>query len=55
MWRRQVAAAVAGKAQNFVPIQIGAESDVVELAGPSILPVETKPLRLPHRRPRFVE
>ena len=26
VWRRQVAAAVAGKAQNFVPIQIGAES-----------------------------
>ena len=27
VWRRQVAAAVAGKGQNFVPIQIGAESD----------------------------
>ncbi|WP_275200912.1 transposase [Bradyrhizobium sp. CSA207] len=27
VWRRQVAAAVAGKARNFVPIQIGAESD----------------------------
>jgi transposase len=26
VWRRQVAAAVAGKAPNFVPIQIGAES-----------------------------
>ncbi|MGY3609324.1 MULTISPECIES: IS66-like element accessory protein TnpA [unclassified Bradyrhizobium] len=27
VWRRQVAAAVAGKAPSFVPIQIGAESD----------------------------
>ena len=26
VWRRQVAAAVAGKAPSFVPIQIGAES-----------------------------
>jgi len=26
VWRRQVAAAVVGKAPNFLPIQIGAES-----------------------------
>jgi transposase len=47
VWRRQVAAAVAGKGQNFVPIQIGAESDG-RRAGASecISPVQTKPLEI---------
>ena len=47
VWRRQVAAAVAGKAQNFVPIQIGAESDGGR-AGESecISPVQMKPLEI---------
>jgi transposase len=47
VWRHQVAAAVAGKAQNFVPIQIGAESDGGR-AGESecILPVQMKPLEI---------
>lgn len=46
VWRRQVAA-VAGKAQNFVPIQIGAESDG-RRAGASecISPVQMKPLEI---------
>jgi transposase len=49
VWRRQVAAAVAGKAQNFVPIQIGAESDGGRAgAGASecISPVQMKPLEI---------
>ncbi|MGY4592802.1 transposase [Bradyrhizobium sp. GM22.5] len=47
VWRRQVAAAVADKAQNFVPIQIGAESDGGR-AGESecISPVQMKPLEI---------
>jgi transposase len=47
VWRRQVAAAVAGKAPNFVPIQIGAESGG-GIAGESerISPVQTKPLEI---------
>jgi transposase len=47
VWRHQVAAAVAGKAQNFVPIQIGAESDGGR-AGESecISPVQMKPLEI---------
>nr|WP_244608725.1 IS66 family insertion sequence element accessory protein TnpB [Bradyrhizobium algeriense] len=47
MWRRQVAAAVAGKPPNFVPIQIGAESGG-GTAGESerISPVQTKPLEI---------
>jgi transposase len=45
--RHQVAAAVAGKAQNFAPIQIGAESDGGR-AGESecISPVQMKPLEI---------
>lgn len=47
VWRRQVAAAVAGKAPNFVPIQIGAESGG-GTAGESecISRVQTKPLEI---------
>ncbi|MGY3582640.1 MULTISPECIES: IS66-like element accessory protein TnpA [Bradyrhizobium] len=47
VWRRQVAAAMAGKAQNFVPIQIGAESDGGR-AGESecISPGKMKPLEI---------
>ena len=47
VWRRQVAAAVAGKAQNFVPIQIGAESDGGRAGGSEcISPVTMKPLEI---------
>ena len=47
VWRRQVAAAVAGKAQNFVPIQIGAESDGGRAgASACISPVQMKPLEI---------
>ncbi|MBR1126617.1 transposase [Bradyrhizobium lablabi] len=35
VWRRQVAAAVAGKAPNFVPIQIGAGESERILAAPT--------------------
>lgn len=47
VWRRQVAAAVAGKAPNFVPIQIGAGSDR-GTAGESgcISPAQMKPLEI---------
>ena len=47
VWRRQVAAAVAGKAPNFVPIQIGAGSDR-GTAGESgcISPTQMKPLEI---------
>ena len=43
VWRRQVAAAVAGTAPNFVPIQIGSGSGG-ETAGES--PAQTKPLEI---------
>lgn len=47
VWRRQVAAAVAGKAQNFVPIQIGAESDGGRASESGcISPVPMKPLEI---------
>jgi transposase len=47
VWRRQVLAAVAGKAQNFVPIQIGAESDGGRAgASECISPVQMKPLEI---------
>ncbi|MDH2348305.1 transposase [Bradyrhizobium sp. SSUT77] len=47
VWRRQVAAVVAGKAPSFVPIQIGAESDG-ETADESkrISPAQTRPLEI---------
>lgn len=47
VWRRQVAAAVAGKAPNFVPIQIGAGSGG-GTAGESerISPAQTTPLEI---------
>jgi len=47
VWRRQVAAAVAGKAPSFVPIQIGAESDG-ETVGESerSSPAQTRPLEI---------
>ncbi|WP_375779122.1 transposase [Bradyrhizobium sp. ma5] len=45
VWRRQVAAAVAGKAQNFVPIQIGAEGDGGR-ADECISPLRMKPLQI---------
>ncbi|WP_439369410.1 IS66-like element accessory protein TnpA [Bradyrhizobium sp. DASA03120] len=47
VWRRQVAAAVAGKAPSFVPIQIGAESDG-ETAGESerSSPSQTRPFEI---------
>jgi transposase len=47
VWRRQVAAAVAGKAPSFVPIQIGAESGG-GTAGESarISPALTTPLEI---------
>ncbi|MET4391793.1 transposase [Bradyrhizobium sp. F1.4.3] len=47
VWRRQVAAAVAGKAPNFVPIQIGVGSDG-ETAAESerTSPAETKALEI---------
>jgi len=47
VWRRQVAAAVAGKAPSFIPIQIGAESSG-RTAGDSerISPAKTKPLEI---------
>lgn len=47
VWRRQVAAAVAGKAPNFVPIQIGAESGGETAGEPErISPLQTKPLEI---------
>ncbi|VIO71672.1 hypothetical protein CI41S_30360 [Bradyrhizobium ivorense] len=47
VWRRQVAAALAGKAQNFVPIQIGAESDGGRVGkSECISPVQTKPVEI---------
>jgi transposase len=47
VWRRQVAAAVAGKAPNFVPIQIGAEGDGGRAGAPEcISPVQMKPLEI---------
>ncbi|UWU67856.1 IS66-like element accessory protein TnpA [Bradyrhizobium sp. NC92] len=47
VWRRQVAAAVAGKAPNFVPIQIGAGSGG-ETSGESerASPAQTKALEI---------
>jgi transposase len=47
VWRRQVAAAVAGNAPSFVPLQIGAESGG-GTAGESerISPVQMKPLEI---------
>ena len=47
VWRRQVAAAVAGKAPGFVPIQIGAES-VGGIAGEPerVSPAQTTPLEI---------
>jgi transposase len=50
VWRRQVAAAVAGKAPSFVPIQIGAESGcrtTSESAGisPAPLAIATPPAK----------
>lgn len=47
VWRRQVAAAVAGKAPSFVPIQIGAESGG-GTAGESerISSAQTRPLEI---------
>jgi len=52
VWRRQVAAAVAGKAPNFVPIQIGAGSGG-GTAGESerISPAHDAFWRSPRRRP----
>jgi transposase len=50
VWRRQVAAAVAGKAPNFVPIQIGGGSDG-GTAGKSehVSPAQTRPLEIAAR------
>lgn len=47
VWRRQVAAAIAGKAPSFVPIQIGAESGG-GIAGESerISSAQTTPLEI---------
>jgi len=47
VWRRQIAAAVTGKAQSFVPIQIGAGS-AGETAGESerASPAQTKALEI---------
>ena len=47
VWRRQVAAAVVGKASNFVPIQIGAESGSGTAGEPErISRLQTKPLEI---------
>lgn len=49
VWRRQVATAAAGKAQNFVPIQIGAESDGGRTGeSECISPVQITPLEISH-------
>ncbi len=47
VWRRQVAATVVGKAPNFVPIQIGAESGSGTAGEPErISRLQTKPLEI---------
>jgi transposase len=46
VWRRQVAAAVAGKAQNFVPLQIGAESDGGRAGESELSSAQTRPLEI---------
>ncbi|WGR72834.1 MULTISPECIES: transposase [unclassified Bradyrhizobium] len=47
VWRRQVAAAVVGKAPNFVPIQIDAESGSGTASEPErISRLQTKPLEI---------
>jgi transposase len=46
VWRRQVAAAVAGKAQNFVPIQIGAEIDGGRAGESELSSAQTRPLEI---------
>jgi transposase len=47
VWRRQVASAVAGKAPNFVPIQIGAESGGGTAGGSErTSPAQTRPLEI---------
>ena len=44
VWRRQVAAAIAGKAPSFVPIQIGNESGGTAGASGCISPAQMRPL-----------
>ena len=52
VWRRQVAAAVAGKAPSFVPIQIGAGAETGQLASPSVFRRHRRGRwRSPRRRP----